>query len=934
MRLQTLKLLFLGFVVVCQLFATLTAQTMSQMTTIQPFPFNLTLHTNEVKTVHQDSDGYIWLGTTSGVSRWDGYRLKTLRSSWQHPHMLSYNDIQYIDDASDWVWIATLKGISCYHKPTGRIQLPCDTILQTSYINDVEADGCGGMWIATAQRLFYWDGNDSLKTKQINPFEDICPPVDINTLLVDSKGTLWIICSPNVLIMLTVTPKGDYLIERVPSIPAENTFLTFLYEDHAHRYWMGTWGRGLWQFFPDGNGETKYWCQHNLDASSGRGENDYVFGMAESDSLMWLLTYERLQALKYDNGKIHSVEIADAIPTDKMFTSMMSDREGNLWLCSYDEGFIIHFNPSGVRNYKLEQVNQLLHHDANLKGLLSEGKYVWLNQDRFGLLLFDTDSGDLSIESMNKLEEKSVIAKSRVPGSVWTANRVSSVMTRQIHSGMDISTVERFDLSDYTHGYAGHITDIHESANGNLWMLTTQHLFLRPSHRQDSITFAQPTFTAMVGCGDNDVFASTLQGGIVRCIENRDGISVSSLGISLDLFEKEIVERMAFDGGDDLWLATSMGRIVMFSLKTNENTISPLTELIVNEDLQYMAKYANNLYVMTDKKVIVHNVENGTNQIMPTGHNGISVRRFLQRALYIDESGNVFAGGYGGFTKFNNMQDADSVAECYNIVVTDVSIGGESLFFNGQNSSSDNTFRNVTLPCDAKNIEVKLSPLAYGNIEIRLQYKLDDAEWLDTDVSNPAAFFNSLPRGTHRLLVRAQLRNGDWTAPVKVLEIERLPYWYETWWAAVLYVVLFVIGIAAIILKVRSRHARKVRTEVRLAKMGVLSSSHKFTDRVIEIITAHLDDPDFGVEALAKEANMSKSTLHRHLKAEVNITPLELISSIRLKQACKLLMEQNLNISEIAFKLGYSSPKYFSQCFKEQYGVTPSDYRKRGEQPE
>ena len=56
------------------------------------------------------------------------------------------------------------------------------------------------------------------------------------------------------------------------------------------------------------------------------------------------------------------------------------------------------------------------------------------------------------------------------------------------------------------------------------------------------------------------------------------------------------------------------------------------------------------------------------------------------------------------------------------------------------------------------------------------------------------------------------------------------------------------------------------------------------------------------------------------------MTPLDFVRNIKMKHACMMLLNRTQNISEIAYAIGFTSPKYFSKCFKEEFGVTPSEY--------
>ena len=86
-----------------------------------------------------------------------------------------------------------------------------------------------------------------------------------------------------------------------------------------------------------------------------------------------------------------------------------------------------------------------------------------------------------------------------------------------------------------------------------------------------------------------------------------------------------------------------------------------------------------------------------------------------------------------------------------------------------------------------------------------------------------------------------------------------------------------------------------------------------------------LDDAQLGVDYLCTTMAMSRSTLNRKLKSLLDVSPNDLIRQYRLQKASSLL-STGMDISTVAYQVGFSSPSYFSQCFKEQYGLTPSEH--------
>ncbi|MBO3697129.1 alpha/beta fold hydrolase [Roseivirga sp. E12] len=98
-----------------------------------------------------------------------------------------------------------------------------------------------------------------------------------------------------------------------------------------------------------------------------------------------------------------------------------------------------------------------------------------------------------------------------------------------------------------------------------------------------------------------------------------------------------------------------------------------------------------------------------------------------------------------------------------------------------------------------------------------------------------------------------------------------------------------------------------------------------FLENVLQVIEKNLSDEFFGVEMLCREIGVSERQVQRKLKAITNKSPNQLISSVRLHRAKELLFANTLNVSEIAFRSGFSNPSYFSKIFKREFGTSPSE---------
>ncbi|NHN24063.1 alpha/beta fold hydrolase [Flavobacterium jejuense] len=116
----------------------------------------------------------------------------------------------------------------------------------------------------------------------------------------------------------------------------------------------------------------------------------------------------------------------------------------------------------------------------------------------------------------------------------------------------------------------------------------------------------------------------------------------------------------------------------------------------------------------------------------------------------------------------------------------------------------------------------------------------------------------------------------------------------------------------------------KLNNQNDTAKPYVFCSYDSFLEDALQIIDEHLENDGFGVEMLSREMRLGQRQLQRKIKETTNKSPNQLITSIRLKKAKEALLTYNYTVSEIAFQFGFTSPSYFSKCFKKEYGICPT----------
>jgi DNA-binding response OmpR family regulator len=127
--------------------------------------------------------------------------------------------------------------------------------------------------------------------------------------------------------------------------------------------------------------------------------------------------------------------------------------------------------------------------------------------------------------------------------------------------------------------------------------------------------------------------------------------------------------------------------------------------------------------------------------------------------------------------------------------------------------------------------------------------------------------------------------------------------------------------------KLRERFSREVTLEPK--DIAITSADEKFLNRAIGIIEEKMGDFEFDAQTLQQEMILSRSQLFRKLKALTDQSITEFIRTIRLKRGAKLLEQKFGNVAQVTYEVGFNNLSYFAKCFKELFGVSPSEYVKR-----
>ena len=801
-------------------------------------PFFYQLSSNEIFDVYQDREGYIWIGTTNGLERYDGYVLQSFRSDDKSPHLLTHNSIVSLSDNDLYVWIGTRRGVNLFDKKTGRILPFPGKELQNKEIGCIMTDRNNFTWIATPGKIYKCD-RKAFVVKEYS----VAGPDGISSIhfvYEDRSGNIWALTWGSGLFKYTA--ESDSFVG-YPRIGEKNTPFTMM-QDKEGRYWIGTWGDGLWRFFPDREGEECYKKQPVINSKDGT-EEPVFFSMVEDDvyGYLWMLSYNELYALKPNGEDVpEKADIRDLVDTDKMYTKILKDRNGNLWLGSYDMAYTVFFDRSKIKNYPLSQLKEHLRRDANVVHLcLDEDSIMWINQDRYGLFLYDLSRNRMVDPGVNPgLPEVSVIIKSRFGEGVWAADRYVPRLMRLRKEGMHIKVEETSDLTGLT-GSSGPITRLAEDRHGNLWILAANRLLVKPLNGSGFIisdeNFRKITGLTVDGEGEIRAVSSDRHVYRMRYFDNR--ITKESDTRIPVLSEQEEIKNVCVDKEGCIWAISSFGKIYKSDKSHRQFNNMPLEKEIENGSVLELIPDRDNIRIITNKKVISYHIYRDIWTDYSTFDGNIVVNVFRNKAVSPDGEGGIYVGGHGGFIHIPCEENILPNKKNGFPAVTDVKVDDKSLFFSNGFSGSkrEQMIDNIYLTPTDGNLEILLSALDYSlNRKNRFAYKLEgvDKDWVYVEDKH-AVFYNQVNKGVHRFLIKTEYEPGKWSAEKVVLTIEKYPALYETWYARLFYVVCVGLGVY-FLLRIYLRRM-KIRNDIKFREELNRTKLDYFTNISHELLT-------------------------------------------------------------------------------------------------
>lgn len=776
----------------------------AQNITINPISINDQLPSTTVQRIYQDREGFVWFGTPDGLCRYDGYRIIETRSKFNRDNLLRSNEITCFAEDKDHLWIGTKAGVNIINKRNYQIIQFDDVRLNDVEIRCLLTTSDGYIWIGANNRLFKYDS----KLNYVKDYSDVLPIHGINSLYEDADRNIWV----------TIWDKGLYRYDiekdRFVGYPVvgdkNNPFKIF--QDKEKRYWICTWGEGIYLFRPDITTPEKSTYTFQEIHSQGKPIKENTFFSVVQDDrcgYLWFVSISGIYACKHESNRgLEVINLSHLFKeSNNIFSEIIKDRSGNLWIGTFGEGVLnINFDMPVVQNYALSSIKQQTGITPNITKLfVDKDDIIWLNQNRKGLALFDVQKGDISyyedLPGLKNIKVLNVVSCIYGPSfdtnTIWIGpeNEPSIYEVRKERGNVLLE--KKIDLTKIVDD-PGNPRKFYEDARTNIWIVTTDELFIKPANKRE-IEHVQFDFGYISDIKDDvsgNIWISTRNKGIykIKLLENSVIRNDQIMHFAKETGCANItdVEAIAADKDGDIWIGTKLGNIILYDTKKNE-FIEKASEIGMTGDaiLNILIDNYGHIWISTNKRIVEYNPDNSASQYYSLS-DGVLVNSFSQESYFKSRSGKIYFGGNKGISVFqssNKLSETPSKKKAY---VTDIKINNKSVF-ESNNNQFDITEQSVVLNPNDKNIEFDFSSLDYTHPnKIRYAYKMEgvDDDWIYTEEKYQFAIYNQLKTGSYTLLVRSTDENRLWSGEVSRVKIYKRPAFYETWWAYCIYFVI------------------------------------------------------------------------------------------------------------------------------------------------
>ncbi|HSR54323.1 MAG TPA: two-component regulator propeller domain-containing protein [Acidobacteriota bacterium] len=752
---------------------------------------------SQIRDIHQDRRGYIWLATLGGVARFNGDTFSTLDLG---PVLLT---LVIHEDRDGTLWFGTSQGLKRYdgwQTTTFTVEdgLPDNTIFA------LFEDARGRLWIGTARGVGLYNG-ESFSPAGFQELEG----ESIQRIAGDQHGCIWI----------GTDRKGVYLNDGVglrhfdEDDGLAGSLVHDIAVDSSGRVWVAT--RGGVSLF-DGRGFTAYGTADGLPGSD-------VFAIEEG--LQGRIWFGTNKGLAYFDGE-RIIPLRNHPSSGRWITSISEDTEGNLWFGTEGEGLFVHSR------------SPFTHYDSS-DGLAPGG--VWaIVQEPSGAMLFGSRKG---VSRFDGQEFKTFTVEDGMPGEEARAVLIDRQGTVWVGANEGLG---RFDGPKLVRPEAPEplrtVRALMEDHSGAIWVGTAFNGLFRYKEGQWTQLSTQDGLAARRVLGMHQDRSGTYWFSTTRGLNRYDGEALTTL-TRADGLTNDLVLDLVEDPDDGLWLATYGGGINYMRL-TDNGDIAQVDSFQVEHGLSdngvVSLHFASDgdLWACTNRGLSRIDVEH----YKRTGKK--SIRRYAEQegfqsvecsthAILEDARGRLWFGTIEGVTRYDPALDVP------NIIEPKTYISGLRLFLEKPDWTAwaDSVDRWTSLPTGLRlphhknHLGFEFEGLSFTVPQkVRFQYKLVgfDRQWSPVTIERRATYAN-LPPGEYTFLVKASNNSGVWNAVPASFSFAITPPFWQTWWFYIFAVFLGAAGLAAVVhfrTRALSRQRRRLGETVERRTEELQESNH------------------------------------------------------------------------------------------------------------
>lgn len=776
------------------------------------------LSNNLVNDIYQDDHGFIWIGTLSGLNKYDGYQMKTYYHEDGDETSLRNNSILWLEAGPDEkMWIRTGDGITSFNTLTERFE-PVDAyidLLQTEdqFIVGIEMDRQGGAWVIIQNRGLVKLSQDLSGTLLANNSVDGDIKIasnDVTDITMDKDGNLWIIHSVGIIEVLDVRENRVIRKYGLPESFFNQPYFLSIFVDSDKDVWLRATDIPLGLYYLNTrNGNTRYFDEKDLSSKLIRsviqdGEGNIWIGADHGGISVLNKESWQITSLKSDPDRYGSL-LSNNINT------LYRDRNDNIWVGTTKSGLSYHHvGANNFHHYKFDSKDPSYNDMSSV--VEDERGNLWIGTNGQGLLYFNTRTNSFTRGS-NYQQVVSGLQANVVVSLLYSSQR-------ELWVGTYLEGLKRYRNGRFmTYGpgpdAAGPISspniwELYEDAGGNLWVGTLNQGVDKLNLREGAYTnYSQNDgltvnyVTCILEDNQKRVWIGT--GAGVTVFDPKDGTLrqyVTSDSIPGALSNNSINSLLLDSSGR--MLVGTMGGLNIYHPETNRFLVVKEADGLSSDIVMAILEDDDrNIWVSTSKgitKISGLGTDAQEFQIFDVG-DGLQGDSFTEGAALKMSDGRLIFMGQNGFNLFNPAE-IKSNAQIPRLAFTQLQIANQQVkpgeHFNGRVllKKNLNQIREMDLKYDENSFTIEFVALTYFQSgKNRYQYKLEgfDKQWREVSSDARMANYTNLDDGRYTFRVRASNNANVWNEEGISFDIVIHPPFWETPLAFILYFVAFVI---------------------------------------------------------------------------------------------------------------------------------------------